>query len=79
MAPLNTPAGTWSRELQRSRQSLCAVNQFWQGLYGKAVLDPDAASLLVPTGPSGRSEPSNAPPGSGRSMYERVGSRAMDR
>ena len=77
-SPSSTP-GAWRRELQRSRQSLSAVNQFWQGLYGKAVLDPDAASLLSPPPTSRRLEAAKAPQSSIRSMYERVGSRAMDR
>ena len=73
MTRLTTNPGPWQRELQRSRQSLSSVNQFWQGLYGKAVLDPDAARLLVP--PVNRSADSERSRDAGRSMYERVGSR----
>lgn len=74
MSRLTTNPGPWQRELQRSRQSLSSVNQFWQGLYGKAVLDPDAARLLaLEQGP--RSSDSERSRDAGRSMYERVGSR----
>jgi hypothetical protein len=67
--------GTWRQELKRSQQSLSAVNRFWAGLYGKALINPSEA--LPDSPPDGAddaagSAPSPAP---ARSMYERVGSR----
>jgi hypothetical protein len=71
MPGIPTNPGPWRRELARSRQSLSAVNRFWQGLYGKAVLSPTQA--LPASAP--RQPAAVAPTPAPRSMYERVGSR----
>lgn len=70
MSGIPTTPGPWRRELERSRQSLSAVNRFWQGLYGKAVISP--FDVLPASPPRGTATATGAP---GRSMYDRVGSR----
>jgi hypothetical protein len=74
MSLIPTTPGSWRRELARSRQSLCAVNRFWQGLYGKAVMSPNQA---LP-GSAPRESDAGPSPAAPRSMYERVGSRVTD-
>jgi hypothetical protein len=74
MIGIPTTHGTWRQELKRSQQSLSAVNRFWAGLYGKAVISP--SQVLPNSAPRGAdgaaAAPSTAHPGS---MYDRVGSR----
>lgn len=78
MIGIPTVPGTWRRELERSQQSLGAVNRFWQGLYGKAVICPfEVLPSSAPHAADGAAVPSRSA-ASPRSMYERVGSRVTD-